>query len=148
MMGQGHSIPIHNLDMRSNTISHSYAGRSIEGETSLAQFVCLSVSLPLLALSTHPLQKLLCGGEERRRPNCVFRFTLVRRCSAAGGGGGRGRQKRREIKTKWNVLLSPGYPFYSLPQRQSSAPHVQSPRRSDGSGILFTTIAKVSLTAP
>ena len=115
MMGQGHSIPLYNLDMPSNTISHSYARRSIDGETSLAQFVCLSVSLPLLAPSTHPLQKLLCGGEERRRPNCVFRFSLARRCSAAPEEkeGRLGRQKRREIKTKWNVLLSPGYPFYS-----------------------------------
>ena len=89
------------------------AWRSIDGETSLAQFVCLSVSLPLLAPSTHPLQKLLCGGEERRRPNCVFRFTLADVQRPAGGEGGLGRQKRRQIKTKWNVLLSPGYPFYS-----------------------------------
>ena len=73
----------------------------------------LCVSSSPCSLYTSPLQKLLCGGEERRRPNCVFRFTLARRCSAAGGEEGLGRQKRREIKTKWNVLLSSGYPFHS-----------------------------------
>ena len=91
-----------------------HARRSIDGETSLAQFVCLCVSSSPCSLYTSS-SKTFVGGEERRRPNCVFRFSLARRCSAAPEEkeGRLGRQKRREIKTKWNVLLSPGYPFYS-----------------------------------
>ena len=114
MMGQGHSIPIYNLDMPSNTISHSYAGRSIDGETSLAQFVCLSVSLPLLAPSTHPLQKLLCGGEERRRPNCVFRFTLADVQRPEKKRAGKAEEKRD--KDEMECPSFPGLSILFLPQ--------------------------------
>ena len=113
MMGQGHSIPIYNLDMPSNTISHSYVCQAIDRRRDFFGPVRLSLCLflSLLPLSTHPLQKLL-WGEKSDDGQIVF-FALRSPMFSGRRRRGRGRQKRREIKTKWNVLLSPGYPFYS-----------------------------------
>ena len=75
MMGQGHSIPIHDHDMRSNTISHSIDRRTDGAEASSAQFVS-TVSFPLClffsVLPLHILFKNFCLGEKSDDGQIVF----------------------------------------------------------------------------
>ena len=153
MMGQGHSIP--NPDIQSRHAIEYHFPLLMPGDRSTERLLWPSSSVSLCLfpslLPLHILFKNFCVGEKSDDGQIVF-FALrsladVQRPEEEEGR--LGRQKRREIKTKWNVLLSPGYPFYSY--HNDNPPFLTCSRadgRSDGSGILFTTIPKVSLTAP